>query len=624
MFRLPFPVTRKTRIFISYSRADVAFADRLYTALTARGYEVHIDRSDLASREEWESELLVLIRKADTVIFIVSPRSIASAVCQWEIEQAKALRKRLAPVVLERVADDGVTADDGMSPPINKAKILFFDPPHNFETQASALSRVLKKDIGWWQEHTRLTDLAWRWDQDGRPKDQLLRLRAVDTMRLWERRVPKNTYVRGLLLEFILESLQGRFAWSSAAVPFAIVLLGAIALILHLLKIYPLLNAFFISLFCILWVTHVFIGVGSVTRRCVGTLLVLGLYAGSLLLIDQGTETVRAMNELSPGMRLLATVGWAVAISGLALVLVDSTRSLLRNAGGTTEHERALILRWVLAGPFLIAFFSLGQSVHQGGLFAEDGLVDLVTSGHASKVMLGLMTFSVWALIFLAAFIPPLELSVPKLPFLILLDRHEHAWFDRREWRWERRLDLSRWSIAVLLTFTFCLFVLLAAPRLAIPWNLPAPIFLAGWLVILVGGLAIARAVIHSYANAFHDDALGEKAIGAPVVVLLVVIAVILSWLDLADNHELAYRRYTSWMPAPLAEDAFREQLAVRFKGESRPTVFVVAAEGGGARAAYMNAMAITATTRNETAKFSGQTIQACELMGLSPYFFFA
>jgi hypothetical protein len=37
-------------------------------------------------------------------------------------------------------------------------------------------------------------------------------------------------------------------------------------------------------------------------------------------------------------------------------------------------------------------------------------------------------------------------------------------------------------------------------------------------------------------------------------------------------------------------------------------------------RAAYMKAMASTATTRNETAKLSGQTIQACELMGLSPF----
>jgi hypothetical protein len=76
----------KTRVFISYARADMAFADRLSAALEASGYEVLIDCRNLPTLEDWRRELLVLIRKADTVIFIVSQHSIASAVCQWEVE----------------------------------------------------------------------------------------------------------------------------------------------------------------------------------------------------------------------------------------------------------------------------------------------------------------------------------------------------------------------------------------------------------------------------------------------------------------------------------------------------------------------------------------------------------
>src|SRR5436309_10429671 len=99
---------QKTRVFISYARADIAFADRLPGALEARGYDVLIDRRNLPTLEDWQRELLVLIRKADSVVYIVSPRSITSATCRWEVEQIEAFDKRLAPVVLERVDNDKI------------------------------------------------------------------------------------------------------------------------------------------------------------------------------------------------------------------------------------------------------------------------------------------------------------------------------------------------------------------------------------------------------------------------------------------------------------------------------------------------------------------------------------
>ena len=39
----------KTRVFISYSRKDMAFADRLEAALAVRGFEVLIDRQEIMS-----------------------------------------------------------------------------------------------------------------------------------------------------------------------------------------------------------------------------------------------------------------------------------------------------------------------------------------------------------------------------------------------------------------------------------------------------------------------------------------------------------------------------------------------------------------------------------------------
>ena len=192
---------RSARIFVSYARADVAFADQLATALTIRGYDVLIDHQSLPSLEDWRRELLVLIRKADTVVFIVSPSSVASAVCKWEVDQMAVLKKRLAPVVFERVANDSVPTD------ITKINYLFFDPPNDFEAQADALARALSTDVAWWHEHTRLVELAGRWEHDGRPESHLLRSGAITVAQSWASRRPDRAQIPEVLFELLDASL---------------------------------------------------------------------------------------------------------------------------------------------------------------------------------------------------------------------------------------------------------------------------------------------------------------------------------------------------------------------------------------------------------------------------------
>jgi TIR domain len=65
----------KARVFISYSRRDMAFADRLDAALTARGFEPLIDRTDIYAFEEWWKRIEGLLVRADTVVFVLSPDS---------------------------------------------------------------------------------------------------------------------------------------------------------------------------------------------------------------------------------------------------------------------------------------------------------------------------------------------------------------------------------------------------------------------------------------------------------------------------------------------------------------------------------------------------------------------
>jgi hypothetical protein len=182
---------QKVRVFISYSRKDRDFAERLLAALESRDVEPKLDTRDLPKLEYWRRELLGFIREADAVVFIVSTHSVESPVCSWELEQVSDLKKRLAPVVLERVPDDRIPEA------IAKINYLFFDPPNDFHTQADALAQALQTDLGWVKNHTRLGELARRWNERGRSRGLTLRGQELEEAEGWlgsrPRRAPEPT-----------------------------------------------------------------------------------------------------------------------------------------------------------------------------------------------------------------------------------------------------------------------------------------------------------------------------------------------------------------------------------------------------------------------------------------------
>ena len=74
----------RIKVFVSYSRADKAFANDLVLGLAACGFAPYIDRQDIAAGEDWEKRLEGLIAEADSVVYIVSPDSLASDHCGQE------------------------------------------------------------------------------------------------------------------------------------------------------------------------------------------------------------------------------------------------------------------------------------------------------------------------------------------------------------------------------------------------------------------------------------------------------------------------------------------------------------------------------------------------------------
>src|SRR5580693_5431532 len=176
----------KAKIFISYSRKDMAFADRLEGALKARGFEPLIDRAEIYAFEDWWKRIEALIGRADTVVFVLSPDAIASEVCAKEVAHAAALNKRFAPIVCRR-ADDSAIPDA-----LRRLNFIFFDDPEKFDSSLDRLTDALATDIGWIRQHTAYGEAARQWAATGRPGGLLLRSPVLEEAERWIAARPAN------------------------------------------------------------------------------------------------------------------------------------------------------------------------------------------------------------------------------------------------------------------------------------------------------------------------------------------------------------------------------------------------------------------------------------------------
>ena len=178
----PTPATHPSangKVFISYSRKDSIFADRIEAALGTRGFTVAIDREQIFAFEEWWKRIETLITQADTVVFVLSPDSLASKVALKEVSYAASLNKRFAPIVWRHLDNQAVPEA------LAKYNFIFFDDEAQFEPSADRLAKALLTDIAWIRGHTGFGEAARRWSVAGRPDGLLLRSPSLEEAEHW-------------------------------------------------------------------------------------------------------------------------------------------------------------------------------------------------------------------------------------------------------------------------------------------------------------------------------------------------------------------------------------------------------------------------------------------------------
>lgn len=126
-----------SHVFLSYSRSDRSLADRVREDLIAKGVDVWSDRN-LGLGGSWLTEISAAIDGAQALVVLATPDALASQWVMREVDAARALGRRIVPVLAgaTRFGDlpailagiNGVDLADGYEESIEALAGAFSDP----------------------------------------------------------------------------------------------------------------------------------------------------------------------------------------------------------------------------------------------------------------------------------------------------------------------------------------------------------------------------------------------------------------------------------------------------------------------------------------------------------------
>lgn len=201
---------QKFKVFISYSRVDLAHAVELKIALERYGFDVLLDQHGISAGEDWNARLGELILSCDTVVFVLTDASARSDICAWEVQHARALSKRILVVTTGPLTP-------GSAPPQALTGINWISCWPNPDVTGSSfmqgvvtLDSALRNDIGWLRQKTELQEDATKWLSRGAEDDSpfLLQSELLEDAQAFMQATPRDEDIPDIVARLIRASEQ--------------------------------------------------------------------------------------------------------------------------------------------------------------------------------------------------------------------------------------------------------------------------------------------------------------------------------------------------------------------------------------------------------------------------------
>ncbi|MEM8806053.1 MAG: TIR domain-containing protein [Cyanobacteria bacterium P01_G01_bin.38] len=179
-----------TQIFVSYSEDDIKIQEKIRRRLVREGFTVWINTQDIQTAEDFQGAINRGIEKADNIVLLLSPNSLASKYCRQEIDYGCKYHKRIIPLLVKHT--------DLETLPVDLRTLQFIDfstlaSETHFDRAVDELIRALAEAADYANQHKRLLVKALAWERQGRDRKFLLRGTAFAEAQAWlAQAVPTN------------------------------------------------------------------------------------------------------------------------------------------------------------------------------------------------------------------------------------------------------------------------------------------------------------------------------------------------------------------------------------------------------------------------------------------------
>ena len=196
-----------TQVFLAHAEEDTAVMAKIRQSLHREGITVWTSETDIQTGEDFLEAIGRGIEEADNLVYLLSPNSLRSEYCRYELDYALSLNKRIIPILVE--------ATDTAQIPSSLQDIQYIDLTDNvveadYQLDESQLLKILGQEAAYYNEHKILLVKALKWERQHHNPSILLRGYNLGHAEVWMKTAKHRTQHPPLTLqtEFITESLR--------------------------------------------------------------------------------------------------------------------------------------------------------------------------------------------------------------------------------------------------------------------------------------------------------------------------------------------------------------------------------------------------------------------------------
>ena len=349
-------------LFISYSRKDTQAARKLTDAFKRENLDYWIDWEGIPPTVDWWKEIEKGIEEADIFIFLISPDSARSKVCNQEISHAIKNAKRMIPIVVRDITEEERPSE------LSHLNFTFLRETDSFDVNFKKLLTAIKTDYDWVQTHRQLQVKALEWERSGYDKSFLLHGKELqDAEHQLATNTSKEPHPTDLQRKYVHESRQASDRQRRNVA--VISLVGIIAL--AVLTIFGFTQAALAT------------ANADEAEKQAATAQAASTLASSNEAIAKENEKTSRAGELAAKSAALREQNFPIAL----LLAIDSFN--LKN----TPQSRGALLDNAYANPQLFRYISWNEEIVTSVAFSPDGTIFAYASEDGAIIILNTSQF---------------------------------------------------------------------------------------------------------------------------------------------------------------------------------------------------------------------------------------